>query len=119
MKKSLWVSLLLLATMLIVPAACKAPAEFQVNSLDVMPSEVTAGKPVSITAEVKNVGGSEGTYNAILTVDGVQVETKNVAVAPGASEMVTFSLVRDTPRHVPGRHWGANLKPDSKAQVGS
>jgi len=97
MRKSFWVIILLMMMVLILPIACKAPAEFQVNSLDVMPSEVTADNPVSVTAEVKNAGGSEGTYNAILTVDGVQVETKNVAVSPGTSEVVTFSLVKDTP----------------------
>jgi len=97
MRKSSWVFIaLLLAAMVTVPA-CKAPAEFEVVSLDITPPEVTAGKTVCVTAEVKNIGGSEGIYTAILTVNGVQVETKNVAMAPGASETVTFSLVKDTP----------------------
>ncbi len=78
-------------------AACAKPAEFELMSLDITPPEVTAGDPVSVTAGVKNIGGSEGIYTAVLTIDGATVETKEVALAPGASETVTFSLVKDTP----------------------
>jgi len=56
-----------------------------------------AGEAVSITAEVKNTGGSEGTYTAILTIDGIEVETKDITVAAGATDAVTFWLVKDTP----------------------
>lgn len=73
------------------------PPEFEVIALNIEPMETVAGEVVSITAEVKNIGGSEGTYAAILTVDGVSVETKEVAIAPDSSEMVTFSLVKDAP----------------------
>jgi len=98
MRKGLWVSVLLLAVVLILPTACKAPAEpakFEVTSLNVTPPEVTVGDMVTITTEVKNIGGSEGAYTVILTVDGAQVETKEVTVAPVATETVTFSLVKD------------------------
>ena len=86
--------MLLLATLLIAPAACKAPAEFEVTSVNITPPEVTAGNAVTVTAEVKNTGGSQGVYTAILSVDGVEIETKDVAVASGISERVTFSLVK-------------------------
>ena len=64
-------------------------------SLDITPPEVTAGEAVGITAEVKNIGGTEGVYTAVLTVDGAQVETKDIVVAPGATETATFSLAKD------------------------
>ena len=54
------------------------PADFEVISLDIKPPEVTTGETVSITAEVKNTGDGEGTYTAVLTVDGVKFETKDV-----------------------------------------
>ena len=95
MRKSLWASVLLVAIVLTVSSACKAPAEFEVTSLDVAPPQVTVGDTVRVAAEVKNIGGSEGTYTAILTVDGVEIETKDVAVAPGATEAVTFSVVKE------------------------
>jgi len=79
------------------PAPTPAPAKFEVISLDITLPEVEAGETVSITVMVRNIGGSEGTYAAILTVDGITVETKEVALTPGSSKVVTFSLVEDTP----------------------
>lgn len=98
MRKGLWLSMLLIAVVLILPTACKAPAEpakFDVTSLDVSPPEVTASETVSVVVQVKNIGGSEGIYTATLTVDGVKAETKEVTVAPGATEKLTFSLFKD------------------------
>jgi len=90
---------LLLAALLILgactPAPPPAPAEFEVISLDITPIEVEAGETVSITAVVKNIGGSEGTYAAVLTVNRATVETKEVIIAPGASRTITFSLVKE------------------------
>ena len=95
---------------LIIPFGCKAPvqappvtptpilaAKFEVTSLDVTPPEVVAGETVNVTAEVTNTGTSEGTYTAILTVDGAEAERKDVRVAAGAAGTVTFSLVKDIP----------------------
>jgi len=74
-----------------------SPSGFAVVSLDITPPEVTAGETVAITAVVENIGGSEGTYTAVLTVDGATVETKEVALAAGTSKTVSFSLVKDKP----------------------
>ncbi|MBM3142640.1 MAG: hypothetical protein FJ005_06300 [Chloroflexi bacterium] len=98
MKKGFCVSVLLLVTVLILPTACKAPpepAQFEVLSLDIIPPTVIAGDTVTVTARVKNTGGSDGIYTATLTVDGAQVETKDITVTPGATETVNFSLARD------------------------
>jgi len=85
----------LLVTLLLVLGACAKPAAFEVTSLVVTPPEVTAGGTVSVTAEVRNTGGSEGSYTATLTVDGATAQTKEVALAVGASKTVSFSLVKD------------------------
>lgn len=85
--------------MSLVLGACTsspASAEFEAIALDIEPPEVVAGEAVTITAEVENTGGSEGSYTVALTVDGVTIETKEVTIAPGASKTVTFSLVKDT-----------------------
>jgi len=95
MRKSLLVTVLLLVTLLTVSLGCKAPASFEVVSLDITPPETIAGTAVSIIAKVKNTGVSEGTYTATLTLDGVKVETKDIVVAPGATETVNFSLAKD------------------------
>ena len=78
------------------PAPTPTPAEFKVTSLDIKPPEVSAGETVSITAVVENAGGTEGAYAAILSVDGVTAETKEVTLTPGSSKVVTFSLERNT-----------------------
>ena len=64
-------------------------------SFDIAPPEVTAGETVSVTAGVKNIGGSEDVYTAILSVDGAEVEREDVTVTPEVIEKIAFSLVRD------------------------
>lgn len=98
MKKRKWYSGLLLGLVLLLTSsivACAKPAEFELVSLDVTPPEVTAGDTVSVSAEVRNIGGTEGVYTAVLTVDGEEAEAKDVAVVPGATKTVSFSLVKD------------------------
>ena len=73
------------------------PAEFEVISLDVEPSEVTAGETVTITAMVVNIGGRAGNYAAILTVDGITEETQEMLITHSSYRVMTFYLVKDTP----------------------
>jgi len=88
------ISLVIIA-ILFVACAKPAPAQFEVVSLSVTPQEVVAGEKVNITAQVKNTGGTEGTYTAVLSIDGVKVEGKDIAILPGAAETASFILVRD------------------------
>jgi len=101
MKRHKWCSILFTGLVLlasfIVGCTKLAPAEFEVVSLEIVTPEVTAGETVSVITEVRNTGGSEGVYTAILTVDGLDAETKEVTIAPSTSKKVTFSLVKDTP----------------------
>lgn len=98
-KLSKGIGIVLLVLTLIVPLACKAPAEFELISLDIEPPEVVVGERVTITAQVRNIGGSEGTYTAMLTVDGVDgvdIEIRDITLAPEARGTVPFSLMKDT-----------------------
>lgn len=88
---------LVLVAGLVIPTACAKPAELQLSTLNVSPAEVVSGEPSVVTADVENIGGSEGTYNATLTMDGVEAETKEITVAPGAKETVTFRITKETP----------------------
>jgi len=87
-----------LVTTLIIPTSCAQPAEFELSSLNVSPPEVVEGEPTTVTADVRNVGESKGTYSANLRIDGVDTETKEVTVAAGATERVTFTVTRDISR---------------------
>lgn len=80
-----------------VACAKPAPAEFSLTSLYIVPKEVVAGEATTVSAQVENIGGTEGTYAVILTVDGVTVEAKDVTITPGSSTVVTFSLVKEAP----------------------
>ena len=74
-----------------------SPADFRVSNLAVTPSEVGVGEEVVVSVEVSNSGGSQGTYTATLEINGGAVETKDIVVAAGATETVSFQLTEDTP----------------------
>jgi len=70
-------------------------AEFNITSLAVTPIVAEPEQAVTVEVEVTNVGGTEGSYTLTLTVDRVEEQTKDVVVAPGATETKAFTLVRD------------------------
>ncbi len=69
------------------------PMPFAISNLVINPAKVAIGKPVTIAVDVTNTGYLEDTYKAILRIDEGEVEAKDVTVAPGATETVTFSPV--------------------------
>jgi hypothetical protein len=99
--RKIWAVLLLLAVVTItVPAACQAPvssAQFVITSLDITPPEVAAGETAHVSAQVQNTGRAMGVYSATLSVDDQTVGSKDVNVAPGSSQTVTFSVSKDKP----------------------
>lgn len=98
MKKIVIASIIVtLAVLLVVPTACAKRAEFEVTSLNISPTEGVKGEPTAVTADVENIGVSEGTYIATLTIDGVEAETKEVTLIAGAKETVVFTVTKDTP----------------------
>ena len=74
-----------------------SPAQFTITSLDVTPQQVPPGQPVTISAQVTNTGGTEGSYTVNLTVNGQVEQTKTVTLAPEAIETVTFTVTKETP----------------------
>jgi hypothetical protein len=73
------------------------PASFKVDSLSISPAEVDPGKLVDITVKVTNTGESEGKYVATLNINTHQIESKEITLAGGASQQVTFKAASDTP----------------------
>ena len=67
------------------------PAEFQVSALGTTPAEIVAGEEFTIDADIRNVGGVEGTYTATLRVDGKVVESKDITVDAGATKKASFT----------------------------
>jgi len=70
--------------------ADSSPAVFAVSDLSVSPSRVGIGQQVTISVIVTNTGGLEGTYTVTLEIDGATADARQVTVAGGASEKVTF-----------------------------
>jgi hypothetical protein len=49
------------------------------------------GESVTITANIANDGGEEGTYNVVLKLNGQTIDTKTVAIGAGQSKQVSFT----------------------------
>jgi hypothetical protein len=88
--KHLALALALLA--IIAVGACAKPAAFEVTELIINPDVVMPNDEVTVTATVDNTGGTEGAYTAILTMDGQEVERKDVLIGSGATKTAVFEL---------------------------
>jgi hypothetical protein len=53
---------------------------------------VRAGESVSIAADVSNDGGQEGSYTAALKINGEILSSKDIALQPGQSQQVIFTV---------------------------
>ena len=76
--------------------ASQKPAEFEVGPITFEPPVVMVGDSVTATALVKNIGDVAGTYTAVLSVDGQEVDSKAIPVDPGSSQEVSFQLSKTT-----------------------
>lgn len=94
---------LVLLTLIVVGACAKPapltppPAEFEISSLTIAPTETLTAEPVTISVSVNNIGGIEGTYPITLTIDGIKAETKVVRMVPQSVELVSFTVTKDEP----------------------
>jgi hypothetical protein len=72
-------------------------AEFEVGPLTVTRSGVSIDEMSTVSTKVTNTGGIQGTYTAVLTIDGQQDAKKDVSVGPGGTEPVSFQINRNAP----------------------
>lgn len=68
-----------------------APA-FTLANLSISPSEVDRSESVTISVEVTNSGGTEGSYIGTLLIDGVEEATEERTLEPGASATFIFTV---------------------------
>lgn len=73
------------------------PASFVVANLVVTPEEVTSGQDITVSAEIANIGGTQGVYDAALRIDDIVTQTESVTVLPGQRETVHFTFSPSTP----------------------
>jgi len=74
------------------PAA--APAAFSVSNLTIQPSEGNPEEVVTITINVANSGEVEDNYNVVLKINGEKEAEKQVTVAAGSTEKVSFTVTK-------------------------
>jgi len=72
------------------------PAELKITSLNVEPREVAPGESITITAIVENPGEAESIHDVVLVIDGVEIKSRSVALAPGERETISFITVENT-----------------------
>jgi hypothetical protein len=88
------------------PTPPPQPARFTASGLNIEPSVeksvfmTRTGESVTITANVANKGGQEGTYTVELKLNGETVDTEIVTLAAGQSRPVTFTV----PELEPGQY---------------
>ena len=78
-----------------LPPTPVSPAEFKVSALSVTPTEIVGGEEATVAADISNVGGTEGTFTAILKVNGVETEEREITLAGGEKDRVSFTIAED------------------------
>jgi len=74
----------------------EVPAQFEVGPLDIQRDSYKVGSPVSVTAHITNVGGKPGTYLAILTLNGEEIDRAIAAIVPKQTAKVSFEFILNT-----------------------
>jgi len=70
------------------------PAKFELSNLAVTPGVAKPGETVAVSAVASNTGGSTGKYTVVLIIDGAEQEERELTLAAGASEKISFSISR-------------------------
>jgi hypothetical protein len=71
-----------------------APADFNISDIQVTPASSLPGEIVAVSTMVDNTGGKEGDYTVSLKINGSEEDTKQISLAPGDSQTVTFTFTR-------------------------
>ena len=72
------------------------PANFTLSEFSVMPHIVQVGEPVTAGITVTNIGGCEGSYTVVLKVNDVIEDSKEITLAIGESQEVSFEVIRES-----------------------
>lgn len=79
-----------------IPPIVPPEPEVAVSDLFISPREVKAGETVTISATITNSGCITGSYTAVLRINGSDVETKSVVLDAGKSQIVSFTVEKES-----------------------
>jgi hypothetical protein len=77
-------------------AALPSPASFIISDLKISPTSVKPGEQITIAATVANSGGSQGSYKAVLKINGIDEAEQQVTLGPKEKQEVTFTTSKET-----------------------
>jgi hypothetical protein len=79
------------------PASPLSPAAFEVVSLKVTPQDAHEGQEITVTAQVRNLGGVSGNFDEPLLINGLQADSKVITMQPGSTRTISYTLVIKKP----------------------
>ena len=85
------------ATNILTPKMSLNRTALNVGALTLSLSEVSSGDKVEISALVQNPAGDNGVGVVTLTINGAVESTKDMNIAMGKSENVSFTVTKNTP----------------------
>jgi oligopeptide transport system substrate-binding protein len=92
-QKVLLLSLILvLAVLAAMVPGCGGGAKIQISDLKVSPSEVVSNQEAAIEATLTNSGSAAGNYTAVLKVNDIQVDSRDINLAKGEIKNVSFNF---------------------------
>ncbi len=81
--------------------AATRPADFTVSSLAISPATVMAGGTATFKVSVNNSGDLGGSYRVVLKIGDVEKDKKDVTIAGGATQTVSFTETMSAPGEYP------------------
>ncbi len=73
-----------------------SPAVFFTDKLMISPDVATIGEPISISLEVSNTGGQDGSYTVRLAINDIIEEARDIILDTGESQIVSFTVNKMT-----------------------
>ena len=67
-------------------------ASFALANLEISPDAVQTGEPTIIAVQISNNGDLKSSYEVVLKIDGFQTQQKNLTIAGGDIESVSFEI---------------------------
>ena len=95
MKRKLITGFILFVFLFTAFIGCSNPAEFSILDITIEPDVAAPGEQIEIIASVINTSSGEGSYNAVLSINGTEEESKSITLDAGESGDVSFIVSRE------------------------
>jgi hypothetical protein len=89
-------SMILFMIAVILPVSVQAEADFMISNVEVVPTEPIVNQAVVIYADVTNIGNASGLYEAVLQINGEEVDSQSVSLSEGEQRTIQFSYTPQT-----------------------